>query len=73
MLAEGSGEILSQMPSLGENDGCFVLVKPMEGISTSDAYRLADSVSLDFHPDTSAAVEALCRRDIRGHCGSNGK
>ncbi len=70
MLAEGSGEILSQMPSLGENDGCFVLVKPMEGISTSDAYRLADSVSLDFHPDTSAAVEALCRRDIRGIAGA---
>ncbi len=70
MLAEGKGEILSQLPPLA----CFspapaiLLCKPDIGVSTGRAYSAVDGCdvsSLD-RPDAEAMRTALSRQDITG-------
>ena len=65
MLAEGIGEILTELPSLSGVD--VVLVKPDIGVSTPWVYknlRLAEVVEQN-RPNTTVLIEALKRRDIR--------
>lgn len=63
-LAEGIGEILTELPSFAGVD--TVLIKPGIGVSTQWVYRnlkLSEINDRD-RPDTEFLSEAICRRDI---------
>jgi 4-diphosphocytidyl-2-C-methyl-D-erythritol kinase len=64
-LAEGIGEILTELPSFGGVD--TVLVKPGIGVSTPWVYRNLDlsEIKEQDRPDTDLLTEAIRRRDIR--------
>ena len=57
--AEGTGTILTPLPSLP--DCVVVIAKPLDGVSTAEAYRLVDRAALTRRPHTGAAVaHGLC-------------
>lgn len=57
VLCTGTGTELTPLPPLSA--GTFVVVKPEGGVSTPEAYRLLDSASSLFHPDTDGMCEAI--------------
>lgn len=60
--AEGIGGILSPLPDLPR---CwFVLAKPGEKVSTGEMYRKYDALPAARHPDTQAAIGAVCGGDL---------
>ena len=60
--AEGVGGILSPLPDLPP---CwFVLVRPGEKPSTGEMYRRYDALEDGRHPDTEAAIGAVCGGDL---------
>lgn len=61
MLAEGIGEILTPLPDLPPL--WVVLIKPDFSLSTAYVYTHLDLRHLNYHPDTSRAVDAISRRD----------
>ena len=60
--AEGIGTILTPLPSLP--DCAVVIAKPLDGVSTAEAYRLVDRAALTRRPPTGAAVDAVCAGDL---------
>ena len=60
--AEGTGTILTPLPSLP--DCAVVIAKPLDGVSTAEAYRLVDRAALTRRPHTGAAVDAVCAGDL---------
>lgn len=63
-LAEGRGEILTDLPPLPE---CwFVLCKPDFGIPTPALFALVDDGELMERPDTEGMIEALRKGDLNG-------
>lgn len=63
-LAEGKGQILTRLPSMGE---CFiVLCKPPFPISTPELFQVIDREKIIFRPDTEAMISALQSSDIQG-------
>lgn len=63
MLAEGIGEVLSELaPFAGVN---LVLLKPKIGVSTAWVYKNLDLSKPGERPDTELLKDALTRRDIR--------
>ena len=60
--AEGPGTILTPLPSLP--DCAVVIAKPLDGVSTAEAYRLVDRAALTRRPHTGAAVDAVCAGDL---------
>ena len=60
--AEGIGTILTPLPSLP--DCAVVIAKPLDGVSTAEAYRLVDRAALTRRPHTGAAVDAVCAGDL---------
>ena len=63
-LAEGRGEILTDLPSLPE---CwFVLCKPEFGIPTPELFARVDGGELTRRPDTEGMLRALEQQDLEG-------
>lgn len=63
-LAEGRGEILTDLPPLPP---CFfVLCKPDFGIPTPELFALVDGGELKRRPDTDGMIAALERSDLAG-------
>lgn len=62
LQAQGVGGILSPLPDLP--DCWFVLVRPGEKVSTGEMYRRYDQLADSPHPDTEAAVGAICGGDL---------
>lgn len=60
-LAEGTGDILTPLPSLPKYH--VVLVKPDFGISTQKAFSLVDICRIQRHPDNEGLCEALKKGD----------
>ena len=63
-LAEGRGEILTDLPPLP--DGWIVLCKPPFPIPTPTLFARADSVAIRRRPDIPGMLEALENRDLEG-------
>jgi 4-diphosphocytidyl-2-C-methyl-D-erythritol kinase len=63
-LAEGVGEILSDLPPLA--DCHILLVKPPFAISTAWVFSKLDVKSLRNHPNTEGLIGAICKGDIGG-------
>lgn len=63
-LAEGTGTILTPLPSLP--DCAVVIAKPLDGVSTAEAYRLVDRADLRRRPHTATVVDAVCAGDLAG-------
>lgn len=61
-LAEGIGDIITPLNQLPICH--FVIVKPCQKVSTAHMYAKYDRTTIDHHPDTKAAVEAIQSRDI---------
>ena len=66
LLAEGKGEVLSDLPSFP--DCRFVIVKPKFSVSTPELFAKLDLVSVKYHPDTQGLVTALKSGDLKGVC-----
>lgn len=70
MLAQGKGEILSQLPQLSDFTYApvILLCKPDIGVSTGKAYSAVDSCdpSLLKRPDTASMRLALSEQDVSG-------
>ena len=63
-LAEGRGEVLTDLPPLPE---CvFVLCKPDFGIPTGNLFALVDGGELQHRPDTDGMMAALRAGDLDG-------
>ena len=63
-LAEGRGEILTELPKLPH---CWVVVsKPEFPISTPELFAKIDSTKLRCRPDTTGVLEALKAQDLDG-------
>ena len=63
-LAEGRGELLTDLPPLPE---CwFVLCKPEFGIPTPELFARVDGGELTRRPDTEGMLRALEQRDLEG-------
>lgn len=63
-LAEGRGEILSDLPPLPP---CwFVICKPAFPISTPELFALVRTKKLRCHPDTDGMIRALHEGDLEG-------
>ena len=63
-LAEGRGEILTDLPALPD---CFlVLCKPPFPIPTPTLFARADSMAVRHRPDIPGMLEALENRDLEG-------
>ena len=63
-LAEGRGEILTELPKLPH---CWVVVsKPEFPISTPELFAKIDSTKLRCRPDTAGVLEALKAQDLDG-------
>lgn len=66
MLAEGIGEVLTQLPSAPQ---CWaVLCKPPFSVSTASVYAQMDSAELTVRPDTNGMLAALAAGDYAGVC-----
>ena len=63
-LAEGRGEILSDLPPLP--DCFFVICKPPFPISTPELFAQVRTKKLRCHPDTEGMIRALHERDLAG-------
>lgn len=61
MLSEGIGEILTPLPNLAPL--WVVLIKPNFSLSTGYVYTHLNLNHLNYHPDTSRAVDAISRHD----------
>lgn len=61
MLAEGIGEVLTELPSFSGVD--IVLVKPKIGVSTAWVYKNLDIARIKERPDTQLLMEALEHKD----------
>lgn len=65
-LAEGRGEILSDLPSFPH---CrFVIVKPKFSVSTPELFSKIDLITLKFHPDTRGIISSIKRGSLEGIC-----
>ena len=63
-LAEGRGEILTELPAL---PSCWIVVcKPDFPVSTPELFHRIDSVKLKIRPDTEGAIAALKAGDLAG-------
>jgi 4-diphosphocytidyl-2-C-methyl-D-erythritol kinase len=62
MLAEGIGEVLTELEHLPETQ--IVLVKPRISVSTSWAYQNLDINNLSKRPDTDTLINAINNHDI---------
>ena len=65
-LAEGRGEILSDLPDFP--DCCFVIVKPKFSVSTPELFAKMDLVSVKYHPDTQGILTSVKSGDLKGIC-----
>lgn len=64
MLAEGRGEVLTQLAPLPK---CWIVMcKPGFAVSTPELYHKLDSVKVRCRPDTAGVIQALERRDLAG-------
>lgn len=63
-LAEGRGELLSDLPPLP--DCCFVICKPSFPISTPELFAQVRTKKLRCHPDTDGMIRALRQQDLDG-------
>ncbi len=63
-LAEGKGEILTDLPPFP--DCTFVVVKPSFCISTPKLFSVLDGRKVSEHPDTAGIIEALGSSDLAG-------
>jgi 4-diphosphocytidyl-2-C-methyl-D-erythritol kinase len=63
-LAEGRGEVLTQLPQLPPCT--IVLCKPAFAISTPELFRQIDHCHLRRRPDTHGVITALEQGDLRG-------
>lgn len=64
VLAEGRGEILTDLPSLPECS--FVICKPPFPISTPELFAQVRTKKLRCHPDTTGMIRALEQGDLDG-------
>lgn len=65
-LAEGRGEILSDLPSFPH---CrFVIVKPKFSVSTPELFSKIDLMTLKFHPDSQGILSSIKRGSLKGIC-----
>ena len=64
MLAEGRGEVLTQLTPMPETD--VVICKPDFPISTPELFSRIDSRSSRCRPDTAGILLALERGDVKG-------
>ena len=65
-LAEGKGEILSDLPPFPH---CrFVIVKPKYSVSTPELFTKLDLISVKFHPDTLGIIYAIKRGSLKSVC-----
>lgn len=60
-LGTGTGTQLQPLPAFDK--GYFVIVKPVGGVSTPEAYRLVDAKPDLYHPSSSAFCKALQNGD----------
>lgn len=65
-LAEGKGEILTELPPFP--DCYFVIVKPKFSVSTPELFGKIDQCSVKYHPDTQGIVSAIESGNLRGVC-----
>ena len=65
-LAEGIGEILTDLPQMPEC--AIILVKPEASASTQHVYRALDALEGYHHPDIDGQIDALQRGDLAGLC-----
>ena len=63
VLAEGIGEVLTDLPTLPRT--AIVIVKPKISVSTADIYKAMDSAEIVARPDTPALIAALEAKDVR--------
>ena len=61
-LAEGRGEVLTDLPSLP--DCIIVLCKPNFGLPTPELFQRVDGANLGDRPDTAAMAAAMARGDL---------
>ena len=62
-LAEGIGEILTDLPALPRTP--IVIVKPKISVSTPEIYKAIDSADIQVRPNTPALLAALEAKDVR--------
>ena len=70
-LAEGIGEILTELPPMPEC--AIVLIKPEASASTAHVYRAVDELGEYHHPDIDGQIAALHAGDLQGlelRCGN---
>ncbi len=65
-LAEGKGEVLSDLPSFPHCH--FVIVKPKYSVSTPELFAKLDLISMKFHPDTLGIISAIKRGSLKSVC-----
>lgn len=65
-LAENTGDRLTPLPDL--KDCAIVLCKPVEGVSTAQAYSDFDALVNPVHPDNEAIVKAMLESDLSALC-----
>lgn len=63
-LAEGIGEILTELPPMPEC--AIVLIKPEASASTAHVYRAVDELGEYHHPDIDGQIAALHAGDLQG-------
>lgn len=63
VLAEGIGEVLTDLPALPKTP--IVIVKPKISVSTPEIYKAIDREDIIKHPDTAGMIAALEAKDIR--------
>lgn len=65
-LAEGKGEILTDLPSF---PNChIVIVKPRFSISTPELFAKIDLYTVKYHPDTQGIITAINNGNLKGVC-----
>ena len=65
-LAEGKGEVLSELPPFP--NCCFVIVKPKYSVSTPELFSKLDLITVKFHPDTLGIISSIKRGSLKGVC-----
>ena len=65
-LAEGKGEILTELPAFP--DCFFVICKPQFSISTPELFKKIDASPLRRHPDTDGIINALRNGELDEIC-----
>jgi len=66
MLAEGIGEILSDIPAPPK--ATLLIAKPEFGVSTQYVYRQLDKEGIDKHPDVDGMIQSMKEKDLEGIC-----